>query len=803
MKKFTKALLLAGTAVSLFFASCSTPLIDPNTVQAGGKKLVNLNPDPFGEPWLAGGMPVPTEASRAVGDSAPAYAPELVLTTLPTRVDNSANQFFRPIFNQADGSCAQASGVGYLYTYELNRLRGVAANTEQTQYPTHFTYNYLNDGSGNNGSWYWDGWNIIKEMGVPNVPTYGGMFSDPSSWKNGYGIYRQAMNQHLGSYSRLDVSTPAGLNNLKQWLAHHGDGSPEGGLAVFAAGAVSTYNDPTYPNTKLLAAGQPEAGKWVIVKWGTTMNHAMTFVGYDDGIMYDYNGDGQYTNDKDINGDGVVNMKDWEIGALIVVNSWGNSWGNSGRSYMMYKLLAEYQAYTGNGGVYNNEVWLINTINSTYTPKASLKVTYTYNKRGRLSFTLGINPDVTATSPSLTKVITAFNYRGSDIPVAGTGTSGPVEVGFDMTSLVSQLTTPAGTPYRVFFNVTENDYDASGSGYLNSVQFIDHTNFDKSYTSSITNAAIPQNGGILVAINKDDRLKGAYATMNLRGTFNSWGATPMKLTANNVWTGVITFAADTGNNFKFDVSGDWKTNWGDNNGDYYGDVNGLNIPVTQGAGEYTITFNDLTRNYSIIKTRLSGSADFYWHLNGSVDYAALVGQKTKLTLNGQLLSEPLIDSPYYGSNGLPILFLSNLDAGNYVLTLDNVLNGLVYKYSYAFTLSPTNKSISVTAEVQVTTQQVVLKKTYPQMYLRGSFNGWGTTAMTLSSDYTWSYNLTAPAGGNTEIKFDVYGDWKTNFGDTNKDGWADAGGSNIVLAGGKSYKVQFNDSTKAWSATAY
>jgi hypothetical protein len=42
----------------------------------------------------------------------------------------------------------------------------------------------------------------------------------------------------------------------------------------------------------------------------------MTYIGYDDSIRFDYNNDGRFTNDIDINGDRVVDMRDWEIGGL-------------------------------------------------------------------------------------------------------------------------------------------------------------------------------------------------------------------------------------------------------------------------------------------------------------------------------------------------------------------------------------------------------------------------------------------------------------------------------------------------------
>jgi hypothetical protein len=65
-----------------------------------------------------------------------------------------------------------------------------------------------------------------------------------------------------------------------------------------------------------LPAGTPEAGKKVIISYSNS-SHAMTIVGYNDSIRWDYNNDGQYTNHLDINGDGVVDLRDWEIGGLI------------------------------------------------------------------------------------------------------------------------------------------------------------------------------------------------------------------------------------------------------------------------------------------------------------------------------------------------------------------------------------------------------------------------------------------------------------------------------------------------------
>jgi len=54
---------------------------------------------------------------------------------------------------------------------------------------------------------------------------------------------------------------------------------------------------------------------------------SLTICGYNDSIRYDYNNDGQCTNDIDINNDRKVNVRDWEIGGFKFTNSIGHYWG--------------------------------------------------------------------------------------------------------------------------------------------------------------------------------------------------------------------------------------------------------------------------------------------------------------------------------------------------------------------------------------------------------------------------------------------------------------------------------------------
>ena len=106
-------------------------------------QLVNVNPNPDGEAWLAGGWKTPTAEDMLEINKIPELkiSAENRAKDLPATHDNTLEPYFRPIFSQADGCCAQASGVAYVYTYEMNRIRETNASLEENQFPTHFTYN--------------------------------------------------------------------------------------------------------------------------------------------------------------------------------------------------------------------------------------------------------------------------------------------------------------------------------------------------------------------------------------------------------------------------------------------------------------------------------------------------------------------------------------------------------------------------------------------------------------------------------------------------------------------------------------
>lgn len=97
----------------------------------------------------------------------------------------------------------------------------------------------------------------------------------------------------------------------------------------------------------------------------------------------------------------------------------------------------------------------------------------------------------------------------------------------------------------------------------------------------------------------------------------------------------------------------------------------------------------------------------------------------------------------------------------------------------------------------------VLQKTYPQVYFRGTPNGWATDRLfTLVGNYTWRITVTTLASTTERFKFDIYGNWATNFGDNAPaNGVADPSGADIKLPANATVTITWNDQTKAYTIT--
>ena len=262
---------------------------------------------------------------------------------LPAEVDNSKKPYFRGVFTQGwYPSCMQSSSVGYLYNYEINRVRHKPADTSMNLYPVLYTWNYAND-EGEDGLDFFFSWDVIKQQGIPDVETYGADALEflPTLWMTGYDKYYKAMGNRLDEICGIKLDSEDGINALRAWLFDHLEGATDGGFAMFASSG--------YGPMLQFAPGTPETGKNFWPHLLDYVSHGLTIVGYNDSVRYDYNYDGKYTNNIDINNDGVVNVLDWEKGAFKIVNSWGE-WADSGFIYLMYNCFAHKLS---DGGVWN------------------------------------------------------------------------------------------------------------------------------------------------------------------------------------------------------------------------------------------------------------------------------------------------------------------------------------------------------------------------------------------------------------------------------------------------------------------
>ncbi len=469
MKKYLS--LIAGGAI----LASSVAIADTSTA-------INLNPDPYGTPWIAN-LPELTPTEQEYLNSLPEFkvnndgVSAASAGNLPTSVDNSQNIHFRPIFTQKGGDCAHASSISYVFTYEMAAARNLDAGLPENQYPEHFTWNFQNDGKGN-GTRTTTAWYIAEHIGVPNVTTYGGMTSPTPyiNWINGYDKYYQAMQNRLDKNMQISTNTVEGIESLKQWLYDHGDGSSVGGLALFAS-FIGDEQDT------ILSNDSAHAGESIITSFGG-YGHVMTIVGYDDDVMVDINGDGQYTNNIDINDDGEVNIKDWEIGAVKMANTYGTSWGNSGFMWIPYSVLSK-----------TNQAYIMN-VKETHTPDMTLKIKIQHESRKKLTISAGIATSVYAAIPEY-QIDTGLATGGGDLPMLG-DSNDPLEFGIDVTSLVEQVG-GINNAKKLFLTIKESDNTDSSTGKVISVSAINYKSGGIEYRAT-ENISIENNTTTIIPV---------------------------------------------------------------------------------------------------------------------------------------------------------------------------------------------------------------------------------------------------------------------------------------------------------------
>ncbi|MCD6347070.1 MAG: T9SS type A sorting domain-containing protein, partial [Bacteroidales bacterium] len=386
------------------------------------------------------------------------------LKSLPYTKDNTTLAYFPEVFGQTGWSCNQANSIGYVFTYEINAVRNSAANQNNNLYPPLAIWNLLNDGNSGNGVSYFDTWDAILMNGIPSFEDFGYDFYNAQKWMTGYDKYYRGMQNRPLEVYYINTRTADGINTLKHWLDDHLDGSPYGGLANFQIGSTGM-------KMAVIPEGEEGAGLHLMTSYNERVGHVMTVAGWNDNIRWDFNHDGQYTNDIDINNDGKVDARDWENGAFIVVNSWGQGWGDKGRVFVPYRLLAEDSWHDG---VWQSSVTVMRA-RAEYKPQLTYKVGINYTKRNQLKIVVGVTQDSENSRPDFVIEYPFFNYLGDNIPMQGIEVVGTeeIEIGLDVSPLLAYID-PAKSA-KFFLEVYERQGDdVAGHGKIMYFSLMDY-----------------------------------------------------------------------------------------------------------------------------------------------------------------------------------------------------------------------------------------------------------------------------------------------------------------------------------------
>lgn len=237
-------------------------------------------------------------------DDSNQYETFSVQSALPSKVDNSTSEYFPPIGNQGGlNSCAGWATTYYQYTYEVNKLRNVAADSSNIYSPA-WTYNYINGGS-NSATYLSDAYDILKNQGAMKLadfphPTAESEYS--FDWSTDVQKMTSALHYRVSPYY-VSCPSSSSVSNIKQQLAN---------------GKVGVI----WTNSRGWTKKKTTNNEYIVVRGSSSGNggHFMTIVGYDDNVTVNINGETM-------------------TGAFKLANSWGTGTDNNGFVWVAYDAL--------------------------------------------------------------------------------------------------------------------------------------------------------------------------------------------------------------------------------------------------------------------------------------------------------------------------------------------------------------------------------------------------------------------------------------------------------------------------------
>ena len=147
---------------------------------------------------------------------------------LPQYVDNSTNKYFPPIIDQSGGSCAQASSIGYVFTYEMNRLLDRDASASPAnRFSYQFIWNLVNDGV-DQGGFAEDGLFVAMRSGAMTEEDFSTLTMSSFTWPSGFEKYHNALRYRVARFVRFERD----VDTYKRYLA--GSAGRPGGILSFS-----------------------------------------------------------------------------------------------------------------------------------------------------------------------------------------------------------------------------------------------------------------------------------------------------------------------------------------------------------------------------------------------------------------------------------------------------------------------------------------------------------------------------------------------------------------------------------------
>ncbi|MGB5988482.1 MAG: hypothetical protein WBG43_01915 [Marinifilaceae bacterium] len=386
--------------------------------------------------------------------------------TAITFIDNSYSEFFPPVFNQVGGSCAYASGVGYIYNYEYNALYELDGKKSENIFNYLQVYAQLNNGKDVGGQAY-KGWDFIKINGAPSLKH--GKTKTLVEWKSGYDYYYDGMNKGVIDYSVFYSEKDGEIEKMKQYLLDKGNGSKHGGLIQFSAWA--------HPLEPTLYEGiHSEHCDAMIHHFGNDGMHSMTIVGFDDEVGYDYDNNG------------IVEGK--EKGSFICCNTWGEDWGyysrcktNKGRFYAPYYAFTtlkqsnkgvSYSRYNMGGGTGNGDKSCLIVNVKKVECNLVAKIKMSHSSRNDIEFEIGVSNKEGALKPEHTFTSNFMKHQGGDNSMTANYSSKPevIEIGLNISSYRKYMNMDNA---KFFIKVKNKSIGTAGKGKLMSCSIIDYS----------------------------------------------------------------------------------------------------------------------------------------------------------------------------------------------------------------------------------------------------------------------------------------------------------------------------------------